>query len=161
MEKTERRSGKERRSGGERRKFNDPSYRRLKVLVVDDEELISWALSRYLLKRGYEITATNSSETAMSLIQKDKFDVIISDVMMGSISGIDLIRKLRSFNLDSKVILMSATFQWEEIKQQVEGLKLDAFIEKPFQLREFHEKLVELTGENPETFGLNNSSPTK
>jgi DNA-binding response OmpR family regulator len=135
-------------SGVDRRKSNDTNPRRLRVLVVDDEDLIGRALSRYLLKRGYDIIATNSPETAMLLIQKEKFDVIISDIMMGAVSGIDLVRKLRNSNLDSKVMLMSGTFTWDDVSRQLEGLKLDAFLEKPFELKFFHEKLMEITSEN-------------
>lgn len=135
-------------SGASRGRSNYPSRRRPRVLVVDDEDLIGRALSRYLLKRGYEIIATNSPGTAMSLIQEEYFDVIISDVMMGPVSGIDLVRKLRNFNSESKVMLMSGTFAWEDVSRQLGGLRLDAFLEKPFELKSLHEKLLDLTREH-------------
>jgi DNA-binding response OmpR family regulator len=131
-----------------RRRSELSDSKRVKALVVDDDRFIAETLRRYLSKRDIEVTMTTSPEDASSLIQREKFDVLISDVMMEPISGIDLVKRLRSLSSGCKVILISGVCQENEIRNWMETLKIDKLFTKPFRLNDVYEKLMELTHEN-------------
>lgn len=129
--------------------------RRVRVLVVDDDWLIAETIRRYLSKRDIEVTMTTSPEDAVSLIHKEKFDVLITDVMMEPVDGMDLVKKLRSLDSVCKVILISGVCQEDEIRNWMgtlridwmEALKIDKLFVKPFQLKDLYVKVMELAHE--------------
>lgn len=124
--------------------------------MVDDDWLIAETIRRYLSKRDIEVTMTTSPEDAVSLIQKEKFDVLISDVMMKPIDGMDLVKRLRSQDSVCKVILISGVCKEDEIRNWMgtlrvdwmEALKIDKLFVKPFQLKDLYVKVMELTHED-------------
>jgi EAL domain-containing protein (putative c-di-GMP-specific phosphodiesterase class I) len=77
------------------------------VLVVDDDEPVCRALERVLRKAGFEVTMANDSGAALDLVMHESFDVVLSDVNMAGMSGIDLLRVLRTYDLDVPVILIT------------------------------------------------------
>lgn len=95
------------------------------ILLIDDEPFVIIPVLQYLADRGYSVVATNSPEAATSLIAADRFDVIITDLKMRSVSGIDIIRQLRVAGFAGKIILISAFFK--ESKEEMDALKIDAF----------------------------------
>ncbi|MCL4536441.1 MAG: response regulator [Nitrospirae bacterium] len=115
----------------------------INILIIDDEPLIITSLLEYLSERGYDVVATNSSKAAVSLINADRFDVVITDLRMKPFSGIDIIKQLRGAGFAGKIILMSAFC--EEYKQEMEALNVDAYFEKPFLLQDIHKKIKEWT----------------
>lgn len=101
------------------------------VLIVDDETLITILLSKYLSDMGYDVTAVTSPKTALSIIDKERFDVVISDLRMVPFSGTDIVDHLRRSGFGGKIIMMSGCFKGFE--KEMRELKVDAFLEKPFE----------------------------
>jgi CheY-like chemotaxis protein len=120
----------------------------VKILLVDDERLITSLLERYLQGLHHDVTATTSPEAAAELLEKKRFDVLISDVAMEPINGIELVRRLRSLDTCCRVILVSGTGHWEDIEKRAENLGVDAFVEKPFDLLFMRIRLEEMAYEN-------------
>ncbi len=58
------------------------------ILVVDDEQDVSELIARWLASKGYSCTTTSTGEAAISLMEKDTFDLIIADIMMPGMSGV-------------------------------------------------------------------------
>jgi len=77
------------------------------VLVVDDEAPICRALERVLRAAGFVVTSATDPMQALDAIMHQPFDVVLSDVMMPKMSGVDLLRVLRAYDLDVPVILMT------------------------------------------------------
>ncbi len=102
------------------------------VLVVDDENLIVYAVSEYLAERGFAVKATTSPEEALSMIENERFDVVITDLRMIPVSGTDIIKHLRRLGFEGKIIVISAYF--EEYEKELQELKVDALLDKPFNL---------------------------
>jgi len=77
------------------------------VLVVDDDLALSGALRRVLGAAGYDVTVANDGHTAVEAIVKRPFDVVLSDIQMPGMTGVELLKAVRSHDLDVPVILMT------------------------------------------------------
>jgi two-component system response regulator PilR (NtrC family) len=106
-----------------------------RVLVVDDEAGMREFLSILLRKEGYGIAAAESAEKAMDLMAKGEFDLVISDISMPGLSGIEVLRQARAASPDIPVILITA---YASTESAVEALKLGAYdyLVKPFDVEE-------------------------
>jgi len=104
------------------------------VLVVDDERLIVYSVSGYLEREGFDVKSTTSPEEALSMIDNEQFDIVITDLRMNPVSGTDIIKHLRRSGFEGKIIVMSAYL--EDFMQDLQELKVNAFLEKPFELSE-------------------------
>lgn len=106
---------------------------KLKVLIIDDEVNSTQILAKVLNKKGYEVEEINDSIKAKDSIQKGFYDIIISDLQMPNLSGIDL---LKITPKDSLFIMITG---FGSITSAVESMKLGAFdyVNKPFNMEEF------------------------
>jgi two-component system response regulator HydG len=102
-----------------------------RVLVVDDDPGVRESMSRMLSQAGYTVRAADSGEAAFELAREGAFDVILSDMRMPGLSGIDVLRKLREARVDSAFIIMTG---FGTVDTAVEAMKLGAvdFVQKPF-----------------------------
>lgn len=106
------------------------------ILVVDDEKLILDMISIELEKHGYNVTATNSSKEAVKLVELYSYDLILIDLMMPHITGLELLQMIKEKKSDIPVIMITAH---GSIETAVKAMKLGAFdyITKPFSMDEF------------------------
>jgi two-component system, NtrC family, response regulator AtoC len=104
-----------------------------KILIVDDEEEICSVLARSLTKAGYSPITANNGREALNLFYKENFSLIISDIKMPDMNGLELLKNVRAVNPNIMVIMMTA---FPEIDRVVEAMRLGAcdFILKPFDL---------------------------
>lgn len=105
-----------------------------KILVVDDDASIQMLLSDVLQENGYTVETASSGEEAIRLISGNTFDMIILDIMMKGISGLDVCRRIRD-SVACPILFLSAKDSSEDI---VNGLSLgaDDYLTKPFVLDE-------------------------
>lgn len=103
-----------------------------KILIIDDEVLLTYSVSKYLAKKGFNVKASSCPDQALSILESESFDVVITDLRMAPVTGIDIIRHLRRSGYVGKIIVMSAYFK--EFEEDLQALKVDAFVEKPFEL---------------------------
>lgn len=106
-----------------------------KILVVDDEESIREFLEIMLKKEGYEVTLAEDGLKAKELVQKKSFDMIISDLQMPNMTGIELLKFIRQ-NYPEIVFMMITAFGTTETA--VEAMKMGAYdyLTKPFKIDE-------------------------
>lgn len=112
----------------------------ISVLVVEDDFALRSALTASLEISGYKVSACENAESAVMLLAKsDKFDIVITDIQMEAMSGIDLLKHIRKANVTLPVILMTA---YGDVSDAVETMKLGAcdYLQKPFEA----EKLTSL-----------------
>ena len=95
-----------------------------KILVVDDERSIRELLEIFLKKEGFEVRTAQSVAQALEVIKSTEFDVIISDIRMPDMSGVDLLRHLRSNNFGGQFILLTA---FASAEAAIQALKMGAF----------------------------------
>lgn len=92
----------------------------LRVLLVDDDDRVRAAYGRELTLAGLEVVPAASGEAAVRLLEQQPFDVVVSDVMMPGMSGVDLLRAVRARDLDVPVLLMTGAPMVESAAQAVE-----------------------------------------
>jgi DNA-binding NtrC family response regulator len=102
-----------------------------KILIVDDEKNIRITIRRSLETDQYKILEAISGEEALDILSSSLVDIVLLDLKLPGISGLDVIRKMKKMGLHSKIIIISAH---GTIESAVESMKLGAsdFIEKPF-----------------------------
>jgi two-component system, NtrC family, response regulator AtoC len=105
------------------------------VLIVDDERTLARAVKAFLSEAGYEAEVAGDAETALTLVESLRPDVVFADVRLPGMSGIDLLRRIRDFDPAIPVIIMTAH---GTIEGAVEAVKLGAFdyMKKPLDLEE-------------------------
>jgi len=94
------------------------------VLLVDDEESFVEFLSKRLTTRGMQVSTSLSGEAALEQLRSRAFDVVILDVRMPGMSGVETLRELKKLRPDTQVIMLTGH---ASIESGVEGMKLGAF----------------------------------
>src|SRR5438093_11540521 len=82
--------------------------KRAKILIVDDERSIRELLEIFLTKEGFQVTSASSAEEGLTLVQGSDIDLVLSDIKMAGMSGIDFLRELRTTNYSGHLILLTA-----------------------------------------------------
>jgi EAL domain-containing protein (putative c-di-GMP-specific phosphodiesterase class I) len=114
-----------------------------RLLLVEDEDALRRALVRSL-HRSFDVTAVADGTAAAELVVNQTFDGVLSDIGLPGMSGVDLLRLIRSYDLDVPVVLMTGQ---PSIETAVAALELGAltYIQKPFVHQELHETLIRAT----------------
>lgn len=104
----------------------------LRILVVDDEENIRFAVSNILTMNGYQVTTASNGEDAFLELKKQPYDFVICDIKMPKMDGMDLLRTLQHNKLETTVIMMSS---YGTIDSALEAIHAGAYdyIPKPFK----------------------------
>jgi two-component system response regulator PilR (NtrC family) len=102
------------------------------LLIVDDEQNIRETLGILLRREGFNVTLAGNGAEALDILQERDFDLIVTDMRMPHLSGIELLRKLREQGNDVAVIVVTA---FSSMEQAIEAMKLGAYdyITKPFK----------------------------
>lgn len=117
--------------------------RRKRVLAVDDEEEILRLYQTFLQYRDYEVIAVNNAEACIEFLKTEVADVLLLDVNMPGIDGLQLLEMIRAdVRLkDMRVIMISAKRDEDTVKSAVK-LGCDGFIVKPFKLKDLAERIA-------------------
>jgi diguanylate cyclase (GGDEF)-like protein len=107
--------------------------RKSRILIADDEAQLRELLCE-LLGRSYECVGVNSAEQALTLLRAERFDLVLSDITMGGLSGLEMVPHVLRIAPETVVIMISGG---QQIESAVEALRVGAFdyITKPFDLR--------------------------
>lgn len=106
-----------------------------RILIVEDEEHIRKVLKLNLEMEGYEVIVAEEGKKALKIMQEQHFDMLLLDVMLPEISGLDICEQIRLRNKEIGIIILSAK---DQSIDRVQGLKLgaDDYLTKPFHLEE-------------------------
>jgi len=105
------------------------------ILVVEDEEKMRELLQKILLTEGYLVQTASNGSAALSMIEEHSFDIVLTDVKMPGLGGIELLKAVRGISKETYVIIMTA---FGTIDSAVEAMKQGAYdyISKPFKMDE-------------------------
>lgn len=103
----------------------------LKILFVEDDLDLNLITSTNLKLAGYQVTSVYNGFDALKIFEEEKFDIIISDIMMPLCDGFEMARQIRDFNADIPIIFMSARDD-KPSKQLGYKIGIDDYITKPF-----------------------------
>ena len=106
-----------------------------KILVVDDEHLIRWSLEQNLKKQGYEVLTAGNGEEALRLVREEQPDLMLLDIQLPGITGLEVLEKVKEIDEDIIVIMVTAH---GGLETAVNAMRLGAYdyINKPFNLDE-------------------------
>ncbi len=109
--------------------------KRNKILVVDDEHLIRWSLEQNLKKQGYDVIVAGNGEDALRMAREEQPDLVLLDIQLPGISGIEVLEKIKEFDDDILVIMVTAH---GGLETAVNAMRLGAYdyVSKPFNLDE-------------------------
>ena len=119
----------------------------MKILVVDDDKLMLESISHQLKKEGYEVELAKDGYEALSVIDKVKVDLIISDVMMPNISGLGLLSLLKQFYFNKIPLIIISSLDKADIVLHSIGLGAIDFLKKPIDFGELKGLIKKYTKE--------------
>lgn len=93
----------------------------IRLLVVDDEENITSSLTRYFKLMDYKVDSCNSPVEALEMIQKNNYMVVISDISMPEMTGIELLQKIKEYNGMIQVIMITGVVTVENVLGGLKG----------------------------------------
>ena len=125
----------------------------MRILIVEDEVPLARQIAAALTEDGHDPKTVHSGEAALDEISKGPFDLIVLDVGLPGIDGFELLRRLRTQHLASRVLLLTAR---SAVDDRVTGLQLgaDDYLPKPFAMRELIARVRALGRRYPEEPGI-------
>lgn len=111
------------------------------VLVVDDEGAIRYSVSKTLQRVGYNVNEAASGEEALDVMKKQRYDVVLTDIRMPGLTGVELLRKIKEVAPDAIVILMTG---YASLGTAVEALRLGAhdYLIKPSSSQDIRQSVA-------------------
>ena len=111
-----------------------------RILVIDDDPLVGQSLKHLLETNGYETQVASIGLAALDLASRERFDLIVSDIRMPGMNGIETLKAIRRIrNLSGKPPLpeiVITAYEDGTVKEEVQGLEISEFILKPFEIEE-------------------------
>ena len=113
-----------------------------KVLLVDDEEDFLKTLAERLETRGLKVSMATNGESALALIEGQEYDLIVLDLAMPGLDGLETLKRIKARQPDAEIIMLSGQ---GSIKTSIEAMKLGAcdFLQKPVDIGTLLEKISE------------------
>ncbi len=111
-----------------------------RILVADDDAEIRTLIVGVLEGEGYEVHSCSTGTQALRALNRERFDLVLADIRMPGLSGIDLLLRIRRLSQDTEVILMTAYASVQSAVQALRGEAFDYLI-KPFSLEELRQRV--------------------
>ena len=121
----------------------EPSVSPLTILIVDDDKDVCEYLQDFLTADGYSVTVVNDPTTALDALREREYHVVVLDLMMPKLSGIDLLEQIRKVDDDIAVIILTGYPSLETATASIEH-EVSAYIRKPFSIDEFRDALARI-----------------
>lgn len=106
-----------------------------RVMVIEDDREMRLLLEDFIQEEGYEVRSTDNGSDAFRLLAQDEFDLIITDVRIPGLSGLDILPGIRKLQPHSIIIIITA-FGSEEVYTRAIERGADGYLEKPISLEE-------------------------
>jgi DNA-binding response OmpR family regulator len=111
------------------------------ILIVDDDGAVRYSIGKMLQRAGYQVSAAASAEQALEMLAQQEFEVVLTDIRMPGLTGVELLSKLKESAPDAIVILMTA---YASLGTAVEGLRLGAhdYLIKPISSQDIRHSVA-------------------
>ncbi len=119
-----------------------------KILVVDDDPVVRLLITEFLSAQGYEVLTVESGSECIDTISFKKPDVVVLDLLMPEMNGIEVLKRLRGNPSTAAVpiVMMSSDFDTESITNSY-NLSADGYVQKPFGMRDILSAVEDVTTE--------------
>ena len=115
----------------------------IKILLVDDEEHIRLLFKEELEEEGYSIGLASNGFEALEMLKTSQFDLVVLDIKMPGMNGIQTLNEIKKLNKEQRVILCSA---YGEFKQDFSSWVSDAYVVKSADMRELKDTIKNILG---------------
>ena len=112
-----------------------------KILIVDDDKDVLRFLTRFLSEEGYTVLSALNGKIALSMLKKSKFDLIMLDVKMPVMDGMEFMEKIENINLNSMIIVMTGEQNHKKDLSLAKHKKVVDIIYKPYNINKLR-KLI-------------------
>jgi len=118
-----------------------------RIMVIDDEKIVGDMAKISLEEEGYEVETYLNAEPALRRLQEDHFDIVVTDLKMKGIDGLEVLRTVKQLYPDSKVIMITA---FADLDVAIEAIKGDVFdfFPKPVRIKELKESIRKALADN-------------
>ena len=101
------------------------------ILIIDDEDIVRISCKRTLMPEGFEVKTAQNGVEGLKMIEEEKFDIVLTDLKMPDIDGIEVLRLIKQRWAETVVIIITG---YQTVNSAVKAIKLGAYdyIEKPF-----------------------------
>jgi len=120
--------------------------RQIKICVVDDEQIVCERLQPVLENSGFLVESFTDSKVAMERLSEQQFDILITDLKMAQLDGIELLKYARQRLPEIRVVVITGFATVETARQAMKGGAVD-FIAKPFRLSHLRDLMLKIAGE--------------
>ena len=117
----------------------------MKILIVDDDKLMLAAIAHSLKADGYETLVAEDGFKALNILEKEKVDLIVSDIMMPSMSGLGLLNLLKQYYFNRMPVIIISSLDKADIILCSLGLGAENFIAKPINFEELSLRVKKFT----------------
>ena len=116
-----------------------------KIMVIDDEKIVGDMAKMSLEQEGYDVETFLNGETALARLEEQKFDVVVTDLKMKGIDGMEVLRTVKRLYPDTKVIMITA---FANLDAAIEALRGDVhdFFPKPVKIKELKASIERAVG---------------
>ncbi len=116
------------------------------ILVVDDEKLIRWSIQQSMGKQNVRVVSAATGTEAMARLREERFDIVITDFFMPGFNGIEVARRARELQPESKIVMITAH---ETIldREEADQAGVSSIIKKPFMISEVRNIISDLLSE--------------
>jgi len=119
-----------------------------RLLVVDDEMIVGKRLRQVFSKMGYEVAVFTDPLAAVAAMEKEPFDIVVTDLKMEGLDGLGVLQKAKEVNPQARVIIITG-YASAEVAEQAKQAGVFEFLVKPFRLDDLKEAIIRArTGES-------------
>jgi ATP-dependent Lon protease len=125
---------------------------KVRILVLDDEPIVGERLKASLERAGFVVDAFSSSREALSRLQAERYDILVTDLKMSGPDGIEVLREARQLNPGIKAVVITG---FATVETAEEALRSGAvmFVPKPFRMKQLKDLLLDLSKTRTRTNG--------
>jgi DNA-binding NtrC family response regulator len=126
--------------------MTDPTSKPHRLLVIDDEAIVGKRLSQIFTKMGFVVAAHVDPHQALAAAEQEPFDVVVTDLKMQGLDGIEVLRRIKKSNPATRVIIITGYAEMDTADTAFREGVFD-FIPKPFRLDEIKEAILRAVAE--------------
>lgn len=116
----------------------------MKILLLEDDAILGDLIYNSLVDKNFEVRHAEDGDEALDFVENEKFDLLIFDINVPGISGLELLKNIREYSITTPVIMITAYQDTEHLKKGFD-FGCDDYIKKPFELEELHHRIKNLS----------------